>query len=88
MCLQLAGVPVLVVDDNATNRRILEESVVRWKMMPTAVEDAAAALQALQQRRVGTQLPLVLTDAHMPESMDSVLSKEFARTRRFPTLRL
>ena len=64
---QLAGVSVLVVDDNATNRQILEGAVMRWKMVPTAVESAAAAMKALQQAHdSGTQLPLVLTDAHMP----------------------
>jgi two-component system sensor histidine kinase/response regulator len=65
---QLAGVSVLVVDDNATNRHILEGAVLRWKMVPTAVESAAAAMMALQQAHdSGTQLPLVLTDAHMPK---------------------
>jgi PAS domain S-box-containing protein len=64
---QLAGVPILIVDDNATNRRILEESVIDWKMVPIVVEDATAALQVLQQRQLSNaQLPLVLTDAHMP----------------------
>jgi two-component system, sensor histidine kinase and response regulator len=64
---QLAGVSVLVVDDNATNRRVLAETVLRWKMAPTAVESAAEAMKALQQARdSGTQLPLILTDAHMP----------------------
>jgi two-component system, sensor histidine kinase and response regulator len=64
---QLAGVAVLVVDDNATNRHILEGAVLRWKMVPTAVESAAAAMKALQQaHESGTQLPLVLTDVHMP----------------------
>jgi two-component system sensor histidine kinase/response regulator len=65
---RLAGVPVLVVDDNATNRRILEDSLIRWEMIPTVVEGAAAAIQALQHARAsGAQLPLVLTDALMPE---------------------
>ncbi len=65
---ELAGVPILVVDDNATNRRILKDSVSRWKMMPTVVAGAAAAMQVLQRVRAsGAQLPLVLTDAHMPE---------------------
>ena len=65
---ELAGVPILVVDDNATNRRILEDSVIRWKMMPTVVEGAAVAIQVLQRAHAsGAQLPLVLTDAHMPE---------------------
>jgi len=64
---QLAGVSVLVVDDNATNRHILQKAVLRWKMVPTAVESAAAAMKALQQAHdSGTQLPLVLTDVHMP----------------------
>ena len=64
---QLAGVSVLVVDDNATNRHILEGAILRWKMVPTAVESAAAAMKALQQAHdSGTQLPVVLTDAHMP----------------------
>ena len=65
---RLAGVPILVVDDNATNRRILEDSVIRWKMMPTVVESAAEAIQVLQHAHAsGIQLPLVLTDAHMPD---------------------
>jgi CheY-like chemotaxis protein len=64
---QLSDVPILIVDDNATNRRILEESVIHWKMVPIVVEDAIAALQVLQQRQLSNaQLPLVLTDAHMP----------------------
>jgi two-component system sensor histidine kinase/response regulator len=65
---QLAGVPLLVVDDNPTNRRILEDSLIRWEMIPTVVEGAAAAIQALQHAHSsGAQLPLVLTDAHMPD---------------------
>jgi two-component system sensor histidine kinase/response regulator len=64
----LAGVPILIVDDNVTNRRILEDSVTKWKMIPTVVEGAAEALQALEHRKsTGMQLPLILTDAHMPE---------------------
>ncbi len=65
---ELAGMPILVVDDNATNRRILEDSLIRWEMIPTVVEGAAAAIQALQHAHAsGAQLPLVLTDAHMPD---------------------
>jgi CheY-like chemotaxis protein len=65
---QLAGVPILVVDDNAANRRILEDSVIRWKMMPTVVDGAAGAIQELRHAlESGARLPLVLTDAHMPE---------------------
>jgi PAS domain S-box-containing protein len=65
---QLAGVPVLVVDDNVTNRRILEDSLIRWEMIPMVVEGAAAAIEALQHAHAsGARLPLVLADAHMPD---------------------
>ena len=80
----LAGVPILIVDDNATNRRILEESVIHWKMVPTVVEDATTALQVLQQRQLSNaQLPLVLTDAHMP-GIDGL--GLIARIRQNPSL--
>ncbi len=39
--------PVLVVNDNATNRHILEEWLRGWQMEPTAVADGAAAMDAL-----------------------------------------
>ena len=65
----LAGVPVLIVDDNAANRRILEDSVTRWSMKPTVVGNALAAMQALRKAHdAGAELPVVLTDAHMPET--------------------
>jgi two-component system, sensor histidine kinase and response regulator len=64
---QLAGIPVLVVDDNVTNRRILTETMWRWHMRPTA---AASAQEALSQMRSaaerGHPFHLVLTDLHMP----------------------
>lgn len=64
----LHGMRVLVVDDNATNRRILEETVQSWRMAPCAVPDAREAMRTLQQaRRDGEPFRLVLTDAHMPE---------------------
>jgi PAS domain S-box-containing protein len=65
---RLRDLSVLVVDDNATNRRILEEMLRQWHMKPIAVESAAAALQALEQaQRTGEPFALVLLDAHMPE---------------------
>ncbi len=65
---QLAGMPILIADGNATYRRILEDSVIRWKMMPTLVDSAAAAIQALENGHAsGARLPLVLTDAHLPD---------------------
>ena len=62
------GLPVLVVDDNATNRRILEEMLTNWGMRPTVVEGGHEALAALERARgTGSPFALVLLDAMMPE---------------------
>ena len=64
----LHGLRVLVVDDNATNRRILEETLTHWHMKPTVVAGGQPALNALwQASSSGEPFPLVLLDAYMPE---------------------
>ena len=64
----LRNMPVLIVDDNATNRRVLGGIVSRWGMRPTAVDGGKAALQALEvARTLDRAFPLVLLDGHMPE---------------------
>jgi two-component system sensor histidine kinase/response regulator len=66
--LDLEGIPALVVDDNSTNRRILEEQLNNWLMKPAAVANARQALAELAAAAsAGTPYPLVLLDAHMPE---------------------
>ena len=65
--VDLRGLSVLVVDDNDTNRRILQELLTHWGMAPTAAESGPAALGALW-RAAATRQPfaLVLLDANMP----------------------
>ena len=59
---------VLVVDDNATNRRILEEILTNWRMKPVSVDGARAAVAALREAiGAGDPFQLVLTDAAMPD---------------------
>jgi PAS domain S-box-containing protein len=58
----IRGLPVLVVDDNATNRRILEEILCDAELIPVLVDSGSAALQALNHQH----FPLILLDAHMP----------------------
>jgi CheY-like chemotaxis protein/HPt (histidine-containing phosphotransfer) domain-containing protein len=65
---QVRGLPVLVVDDNATNRRILNDVLQQWQMKPTLVAGAGAALDQLERAaRCGEPFALALIDAHMPE---------------------
>jgi two-component system sensor histidine kinase/response regulator len=62
------GLTALVVDDNATNRRILEATLRRWGFLPTLAESGAAALIALRQGQAqGKPFPLVLLDFQMPD---------------------
>jgi two-component system sensor histidine kinase/response regulator len=65
--VNLQDLPVLVVDDNATNRRILEEMLTNWHMKPTVVASAAEALVEMERAcAAGQAYPLVLVDAQMP----------------------
>ncbi|HUZ45739.1 MAG TPA: PAS domain S-box protein [Terriglobia bacterium] len=65
---ELAGMPVLVVDDNATNRRILDAMLRHWRMEPTLAEGGEIALASMEQHAAsGKTFPLVLIDAQMPE---------------------
>ncbi len=65
---ELQGTHVLIVDDNATNRRILEEMVRSWGMTPALAASGSAALESLHERAsTGSPIPLLLTDVQMPE---------------------
>ena len=66
--VDVQDLPVLVVDDNATNRRILEELLANWGMKPIVVDSGRAALEEMQRAAdAGAPIPLVLLDAMMPE---------------------
>ena len=77
----LEGLAVLVVDDNATNCRILEDVLRNWRMNPTTVRDGPEALRALgRAAEAGEPFPLVLLDAVMP-GMDGFMLAEEIRKR-------
>ena len=63
----LMGIPVLVVDDNEANRRVLRANTVRWGMKAAAVGSASEALETLRSAAAnGSPFPLALCDVHMP----------------------
>jgi two-component system, sensor histidine kinase and response regulator len=85
----LRDLRVLVVDDNATNRRILEEMVASWRMTPMSAASAAAALDALRgASQAGSPFQLVLTDALMPDVDGFGLARLIAKDNRLAGTKL
>jgi signal transduction histidine kinase/CheY-like chemotaxis protein len=77
----LRGAKVLVVDDNRTNRMILEAMLQRWEMKVMSVEGAEEALRQLGAAcEAGEPFELVVTDMHMPK-MDGFALVERIRQR-------
>ncbi|WP_176592246.1 response regulator [Sphingobium sp. EM0848] len=75
----LLGLPVLVVDDNATNRRILDEMIRGWGMKPLAVDSGPKALAALRNAAgIGRPFRLVLLDMMMPDMDGFSVAREIA----------
>jgi two-component system sensor histidine kinase/response regulator len=65
--LQLEDLPVLIVDDNATNCLILEEVLTSWGARPVAVASGPAALDALRCAAARREpFPIALVDGMMP----------------------
>jgi len=78
----LDGLRVLVVDDNATNRRILQEMLASWHMTPTTVADAESALDALRAAAAGEKpFDVIISDRHMPVVDGFMLARRVRRER-------
>jgi len=79
---RITDMPVLLVDDNATNRRLLQEMLRNWKMRPTVVASGEAALVELQRAAdAGQPYGLAILDVQMP-GMDGFTLAE--RIRQHP----
>jgi PAS domain S-box-containing protein len=77
--VMLAGARVLVVDDNATNRRILEVNLTNWEMRPTVTDGASSALKAIEvAEAAGDPFKLALLDFHMPGMDGLALAEQMA----------
>jgi CheY-like chemotaxis protein len=82
---RLAGVSTLVVDDNATNRLILESMLRRFQMKPVLAASAPEALLLLSEARAeGQPFRLVLTDVNMPDMDGFAFVERIKSSGEFP----
>jgi PAS domain S-box-containing protein len=85
----LADLPILVADDNVTNRRILQEVLTNWRMRPTAVESGAAALAMLEDSlRTSQPFAIALLDGHMPDMDGFEVAEKIHKDRRYAKLKI
>src|SRR5207247_1399524 len=64
--LTLMDLPVLVVDDNGPNARVLEDMLHHWHMKPTVVHSGDAAVATMRETmKLGNAFPLIVLDAKM-----------------------
>jgi PAS domain S-box-containing protein len=78
--VSLRGLRVLAVDDNATNRLILDEVLSRWGMKPTLADSGPTALLAMREAvNAGAPFVLVLSDLMMPEIDGFELAERITR---------
>ncbi len=82
----LAGVRVLVVDDNETNRDVLAGQLKAWGAVPTTASSASEAFGILREANVHrATIPIALLDMHMPSRSGLMLAKDVSQTPEIVT---
>jgi len=85
----LKGLRVLIVDDNATNRKILEYYAKAWGMMSESAEDGMMALDCLRRAvETGNPYQLVLLDMQMPHMNGLMVAKEIQADPQISSVQL
>ena len=80
----LRDVATLVVDDNSTNRQMLNELLSHWGMKPTLAENGKGGMEILEQTNAnGAAFPLILLDSHMPDMDGFTFAKHIKGDPRF-----
>jgi two-component system, sensor histidine kinase and response regulator len=79
--VNIQGVRVLIVDDNATNRRILKDMLTNWGMLPTTTSCGETALKAIQDaNEENDAFQVIISDVNMPE-MDGMTLVEAIKSK-------
>ena len=80
----LHDVPALVVDDNSTNRKMLDELLSHWGMKPALAEDGNRGMEILERTNAsGTPFPLILLDRYMPDMDGFAFARQVKSNPRF-----
>jgi signal transduction histidine kinase/ligand-binding sensor domain-containing protein/DNA-binding response OmpR family regulator len=79
---------VLIVDDNATNRKVLSQQLSQLGMISTSVDSADAAMQVLQDTVGDAPFDLAVLDYMMPVCDGFELGQRITGDSRFATVRL
>jgi PAS domain S-box-containing protein len=83
--IHLMGMKVLVVDDNAASRRILNNLLTQWRMRPTLAANGQSALTELTHAvAAGEPFPLALLDVRMQELDGLDLAEQISKKRDLP----
>lgn len=76
---------VLIVDDNATNRLIIEEQTRSWGMIPRGAANVDEALRIFDEaKRAGNPFELVISDFHMPDRTGVDLARDLEKRGALP----
>jgi CheY-like chemotaxis protein/two-component sensor histidine kinase len=87
--ISMSGVPVLIADDNATNRRVLAQTISGWGMVPSLVTRGEEALQALRSAAAeGSPFGVLLSDVHMPQMDGFTLAERIAEDTSLKDLKI
>jgi CheY-like chemotaxis protein len=82
-------VPVLIIDDNATNRRVLAEAVARWGLKASLATNAQDAIGMVQSAaRAGAPFRLLLCDVQMPDMDGFALAERILSDPLLSTTRI
>lgn len=85
----LEGMPVLLVDDNPTNLRILKEIFTTWRLCPTLADRGASALDEIDKAdQEGTPFRLAILDCMMPEMDGFELARRIRQHHGLADLKL
>src|SRR5213592_2527644 len=85
----LAGVRVLVVDDNPTNRKVLHHYLRAWHLENEDVDGGANALGRLREAAAASHpFQLVITDLRMPEMDGLMLARAIHADQQIPPVKV